>query len=65
MKLYGRTTSFNVQKVLWLLDELGLEYTHIELPQRVSKWYKVLQQRASYQKWVMSDFTELKAREDY
>lgn len=23
MKLYGRTTSFNVQKVLWLLDELG------------------------------------------
>lgn len=31
MKIYGRTTSFNVQKVLWLLDELHLEYQHIEL----------------------------------
>ena len=31
MKLYGRTTSFNVQKVLWLLDELELNYEHVEL----------------------------------
>lgn len=31
MKIYGRTTSFNVQKVLWLLDELNLAYQHIEL----------------------------------
>lgn len=31
MKLYGRTTSFNVQKVLWLLDELGLTYELVEL----------------------------------
>lgn len=29
--LYGRHTSYNVQKVLWLLDELGIEYNHIEL----------------------------------
>ncbi len=29
--LYGRHTSYNVQKVLWLLDELRLEYRHIEL----------------------------------
>ena len=28
--LYGRHTSYNVQKVLWLLDELNLEYEHIE-----------------------------------
>ncbi|AZZ96268.1 glutathione S-transferase family protein [Pseudoalteromonas sp. R3] len=48
--------------VLYRLTSQGL---HIELPQRVSRWYKVLQQRAGYQKWVMSDFTELKAREDY
>ncbi|EAQ64025.1 putative glutathione S-transferase [Marinomonas sp. MED121] len=31
MKLYGRITSFNVQKVLWLLDELGLNYELVEL----------------------------------
>ena len=31
IKIYGRTTSFNVQKVLWFLDELELDYEHIEL----------------------------------
>lgn len=31
MKIYGRTTSFNVQKVLWFLDELALDYEHIEV----------------------------------
>ena len=31
MKLYGRVTSFNVQKILWLLEELQLPYEHIEL----------------------------------
>ncbi|MFD2178410.1 glutathione S-transferase family protein [Veronia pacifica] len=31
MKIYGRTTSFNVQKVLWLMDELKIHYEHIEL----------------------------------
>lgn len=31
MKVYGRTTSFNVQKVLWFLDELGVSYQHIEV----------------------------------
>ena len=30
LTLYGRHTSYNVQKVLWLLDELELEYRHIE-----------------------------------
>jgi glutathione S-transferase len=29
--LHGRHTSYNVQKVLWLLDELGVSYQHIEL----------------------------------
>lgn len=29
--IFGRTTSFNVQKVLWLADELSLDYEHIEL----------------------------------
>ena len=31
LTLYGRHTSYNVQKVLWLLEELALEYEHIEL----------------------------------
>lgn len=31
IKIYGRHTSYNVQKILWLLDELGIEYNHIEL----------------------------------
>ncbi len=32
--IYGRHTSYNVQKVLWLLDELQLSYQHIELGSR-------------------------------
>ena len=28
MRLWGRTSSFNVQKVLWCLGELGLEFEH-------------------------------------
>lgn len=28
--LYGRASSYNVQKVLWFLDELELPYQHIE-----------------------------------
>jgi len=31
LTLYGRHTSYNVQKVLWLLEELALEYQHVEL----------------------------------
>jgi len=30
IELYGRATSYNVQKVLWFLDELGMQYKHIE-----------------------------------
>ena len=29
--VYGRHTSYNVQKVLWLLDEFQISYKHIEL----------------------------------
>ncbi|MEM7504851.1 MAG: glutathione S-transferase family protein [Pseudomonadota bacterium] len=31
MHLIGRNTSFNVQKVVWLLNELNLDYEHTEL----------------------------------
>jgi len=29
--MYGRHTSYNVQKVLWLLEEFQLSYQHVEL----------------------------------
>src|SRR5579863_3441712 len=29
LRVWGRRNSFNVQKVLWLIGELGLEYEHI------------------------------------
>ena len=31
LKIWGRTTSSNVQKVLWCSAELGLEYERIDL----------------------------------
>lgn len=31
VKLYGRHTSLNVQKVLWLLEELGISFDHQEI----------------------------------
>ena len=30
LKIWGRLTSVNVQKVVWCADELGLEYERIE-----------------------------------
>jgi glutathione S-transferase len=31
LKVLGRKSSFNVQKVLWLVDELGIPYEHVPL----------------------------------
>jgi glutathione S-transferase len=31
LTIYGRKSSFNVQKVMWLVGELGVEHRHIEL----------------------------------
>ena len=31
LKIWGRTTSSNVQKVLWCCGELGLEYERVDL----------------------------------
>lgn len=31
IQLYGRHTSYNVQKVLWTLDEIGVDYAHTNL----------------------------------
>lgn len=48
--------------ILYRLTEQGLD---VVLPFRVNQWFERLQSRPGYQKWVMSDFSELKAREDY
>jgi len=37
----------------------------ISFPDNVQNWYARLTQRKAYQKWVMSDFTELKGRPTY
>jgi glutathione S-transferase len=31
LTVYGRKSSFNVQKVMWLIGELGVVHEHIEL----------------------------------
>ncbi len=31
LQILGRHTSYNVQKVLWLADELSLQYQHVEI----------------------------------
>jgi len=31
LTVYGRKSSFNVQKVMWLAGELGIVHTHVEL----------------------------------
>jgi len=47
---------------IYRLIEIGLAF---ELPKNVAGWYKNLQKSYGYQKWVMSDFSELKARLEY
>lgn len=51
-----------VGAVIYRLTSQGLM---IPLPKYVSDWYQVLKSRPGYKTWVMSDFTELKAREDF
>ena len=48
--------------VLYRLTEIGIS---VELPASVDRWYAELKQRAGYQEWVMGDFSELEAREDF
>ncbi len=51
-----------VGAVLYRLTEQGL---NIVFPTRINEWYLVLKKRSGYQKWIMSDFSELKEREEY
>lgn len=48
--------------ILYRLTTQGLK---VELPPAVQGWYERLQQRPGYQRWVMSDYSELKGREVY
>ncbi len=36
LKIFGRTRSINVRKVLWTCDEIGVAYEHAELPAGVT-----------------------------
>jgi len=38
LKVWGRRSSFNVQKVLWFLGELGLVYEHIPATAASDGW---------------------------
>jgi glutathione S-transferase len=31
LTIWGRRSSFNVQKVMWLVGEIGVEHRHIEV----------------------------------
>ena len=35
LKVRGRRSSFDVQKVMWLIGELGLEHQHIDVGGRL------------------------------
>ncbi len=52
----------SVGAILYRLTEQGLDIT---LPEFVNSWYNILRQRSGYKKWVMSDFIELRGREDF
>ncbi len=52
----------SVGAILYRLTEQGLD---ISLPENVNSWYQKLKLRSGYQKWVMSDFSELKGREEF
>ena len=34
LRVLGRATSVNVQKVMWLIDELGLEHERLDIGDR-------------------------------
>ena len=47
---------------MYRLNEIDLD---IHIPTSTHKWYESLKTRPAYQKWVMSDFSELMGRENY
>ncbi len=51
-----------VGSILYRLTEQGLD---IPLSESIDNWYQTLKQRNGYQRWIMSDFTELKGREEF
>lgn len=79
LTIWGRRNSFNVQKVLWLADELGLadipagtalyRYFELEIERpdapNVVAWYERLQARPAYRTNVMVPFGELEGRLEY
>ena len=77
LKIWGRRSAFNVQKVLWAIGELDLEHEHVdaggaaggldsppELP-NLKRWYLQLSERPAYREHVMLDFSALRGRLDF
>ena len=58
LTVWGRRSSINVQKVMWLVGELGLARKHIN----VERWYDALKERPAYRAHVMLPFGELAGR---
>jgi len=53
LQIWGRRNALNVQKVMWLVDEL-----------KIPNWYKWLQERSAYREYVMVSFSDMKGRLD-
>jgi glutathione S-transferase len=64
LKVWGRRNSFNVQKVLWFVAELGLDIERPALP-NVEAWRRRLQDRPGYRDHVMVPFEDMRGRLDY
>ena len=47
------------------IDRLKHIDLDIPFPQQVEAWYKRLTERPAYERWVMSDFSELAGRNNY
>jgi len=78
LTIYGRKSSFNLQKVMWLVGELGIAHKHIELGgsfggldtarprlSNVEHWYERLQSRSAYREHVCVPFGELYGRLEF
>jgi len=63
--LLGETISLADVAAGVFIHRLYVLNLNIHFPLNIQQWYKRLTERKSYNKWVMSDFSELKGRSVY